>query len=870
MVSVGTTNITTYIPELSLKNTELYRGEGCMVTWLRPQTAFYCILCAGEIDTIDDDKGNKTVIPQWAYCETRKLMCSLTKVSRRKKNVLGYLVRLTKPTPDTMTPPGWPAWVLRNPPRCQFFLDPATGNFVRSIQTTQNTELTGYDASPLGSNDRRAEDFNEAAMREMEERGLLPVNPRKPIEDMLNKFAATRRNYAENVVTRRVQSGRLKHIVPEPTRLQVTIYGDSDDPKTKGKRKDDESSIEKARIVKLKKAFQSSLSRQPIPGEIINLLLVSGALLLSLFFFVILEYVHTELAFNSLDGTFGISWMCSDMYRYLGDSAYLGLSLALLSTGALTNYENETTKTGYEAMVRAQLGYNVKRIEEIVKEIASAAQEFEDIEADVVYRKDVALVTYGTYSNAARTDNNTLIESFLSINSALLSLKKTALTDIGLNNRDLLYVRDNYFNGISEKVPRSSSQIDSTLRYYTESKLSADLYIFVSATTIVVICVVLVVPFIFRAKKSKQEVLTNFLRIPKRAIGDLCSKCERYVGDLEKDLRPDYVQTMREDTEGSEEKKELLGGEQLDHIEESHTGLRHFRGVTSDKCSTILKCLFVMLTLDGYFFFCYYYAYSQGEIIQRLYKSLHAIGSLQQNTLESFNVLREAIFSSNLTVLYKSDKVAVAERLIMEERYAMEDILWTCLLSNDSHVEFDKDYANGWLHNSICSSWERFEFFNSTETCQSFLGGITITGTYSLLSDYLFVYRKLLTDMANTTTSSSNILNTDEWANERELVHYIFSVVFEEYNNYNQMRVTDEVEETTQLKVIVMLSFLFAMLFFFLTFWIPYLVRLRTELWRTDGMLILIPNDVIAHNKLLRDQFMKKNPLFTQETTTPE
>jgi hypothetical protein len=166
------------------------------------------------------------------------------------------------------------------------------------------------------------------------------------------------------------------------------------------------------------------------------------------------------------------------------------------------------------------------------------------------------------------------------------------------------------------------------------------------------------------------------------------------------------------------------------------------------------------------------------------------------------------------------------------------------------------------MHGSICNKWSQFEFLKSQAACEEFLRGLPTKGTYTLLMDHLFSARKFLSD--SVTLSVKTITNSAEWVSQRQLLHFILSVQLQNYNEFFLGLISGLADSTLQIKVAIMLGYVFGVIFSFIALWLPYLLQLRTEIWRTDAMLIIIPNDVICSNKFLKELFLKKNTIFNQ------
>ncbi len=172
------------------------------------------------------------------------------------------------------------------------------------------------------------------------------------------------------------------------------------------------------------------------------------------------------------------------------------------------------------------------------------------------------------------------------------------------------------------------------------------------------------------------------------------------------------------------------------------------------------------------------------------------------------------------------------------------------------------DFFDRWLHASICDDWSKYSFFSTQESCLGFANGVSKQGFYSLMMQFYFNCREVLSESKSLT--STEIFNSYEWAVITVIQRDIVTYKVPEYMDYLLSFIKDVQSTTINIKLIVMLCYVFAAVLFFLAFWIPYIMRLRTEIWRTDSMLILIPTEVITKDRFLKEAFEKRMTILLQ------
>jgi hypothetical protein len=167
---------------------------------------------------------------------------------------------------------------------------------------------------------------------------------------------------------------------------------------------------------------------------------------------------------------------------------------------------------------------------------------------------------------------------------------------------------------------------------------------------------------------------------------------------------------------------------------------------------------------------------------------------------------------------------------------------------------------NAWMYSSICGQ-PAGSYFTNRSDCKTFAYGIVSQGYYNSLMEFVFLGSSILKRIK--LQHASTILNSDDWLSMRVLVREIFSAMNVQYMNLLFVLISNTVQSTQFIMLGVMLGYVLTLIFAFLIFWVPYIIQLRLEIWRTNGMLLLIPSEVYMTSKLLRAALEKKVPMLT-------
>lgn len=812
---------------------------------------FFCL--------VKENSDEKIIINRQDHGIEILIGCQLTEFSNEKVGIMGYLIKIyrqkgnlsfdTKNTnPDEKTPEF----------RFEFLYDPDKEIYKRK-RTWVNQSLPKMIIS--------SEDVRENVVQNKVVTTISKENYGKEIseaiklastlslEDLLNAISNSEKHYGSNVTTYRIRKGKIKKITPLPTLLQSIAFSVPQDDDLQAQ--NDFRSIEKARIAKLKKDYHNSLSDQPIPAEVIHLLLVSAMLLSTIVILTAVDYWLFDKSLNKAQNSIDLLWVNNNIFQLVGDSWYQSLSLNLLKENVIVNYEDSNSTLQYESNLRTRLGNNIGLIENLIDEFQSDLETFGDIFNSNLGSRDLSVMNYNSEGEANLT-MSTCLEYYYMVNSALLNIKEAPLEALSTLDMNILFVRNNYLNAHADKIRKLYQPIYLSLADYIDKQVTTIEIMFIIASFALFLCSLAFIPFILKAKITKQELLSNFLRIPKQSVYKLTQKCEHYLTNFQQDIAQGEDQQSTDKHSAVENENEQQQQELSDEFEYVLLP-KEFLPSCIEKLSLIGICFLVTVFLDTYFIFSYAFLNYISSVMQSRLDSINAICIIHGNTQLLFNCFREMTINSTSQVLYQNNSNLISEQLIIWQRIYSENIIKANLITDSwllgSHIDFFKS----WLYGSICNNYQQYFVFDSQQECQNFLNNKTTKGTYTLLMDFIFTMRNFLSNSSD--VDFMNILNSESWIDQRKLVESILSTQFQIYNTYYQGLISDHVEYAMKIKVILMICYIVLVVVVMLCFLLPYIVKIRSDLCNTEGMLILIPNNVIAGNKQLKEIFVKKNAI---------
>jgi len=135
-----------------------------------------------------------------------------------------------------------------------------------------------------------------------------------------------------------------------------------------------------------------------------------------------------------------------------------------------------------------------------------------------------------------------------------------------------------------------------------------------------------------------------------------------------------------------------------------------------------------------------------------------------------------------------------------------------------------------------------------------------------VLIEFVFLVPSILNVFSHIiphSTAPQEFFNRKDWLALRKIARYITHQKNSHYVDY----IISIIEGVTnEAKIIILIALLVyitisAICFFFI--WIPYTLRLKKGICRTNSMLLLIPIEVYLNNRYLREKFDQKVAALT-------
>jgi len=143
--------------------------------------------------------------------------------------------------------------------------------------------------------------------------------------------------------------------------------------------------------------------------------------------------------------------------------------------------------------------------------------------------------------------------------------------------------------------------------------------------------------------------------------------------------------------------------------------------------------------------------------------------------------------------------------------------------------------------------------------CQESLNQALKLGLFNLKEQIFKLLRLDYDDYLNTgTTTTDQLINL--FVINDELKKWGLTVL-DSFNSYQETYMGDLISNATNLQEILLVIYIFLITGMVIFFWLPYLAKLKAEVWRTTKMINMIPLDVVnnipAIKRFLKDLIRK-------------
>ncbi|CAD8045670.1 unnamed protein product [Paramecium sonneborni] len=221
---------------------------------------------------------------------------------------------------------------------------------------------------------------------------------------------------------------------------------------------------------------------------------------------------------------------------------------------------------------------------------------------------------------------------------------------------------------------------------------------------------------------------------------------------------------------------------------------------------------------------------------------------LKYSLIRSYNLKYSIYFTIEQILQTTNYKEQYIEALYENERLCLESLQQSFSSKFDPYLSL----YNLFNLQSLClQKFETDQFILDVNQCSVLSGGILDRGLRNSITS-------LALWASNTLSTDIKILDSQQVKNYIQQVYYIDQAIVYLNSQYAQA-MTDFVDSEQQIEKIKFSVFIIGLLFIFLFIWTPYNKEMSRQIWRTKGMLNMIPFEMIKAQESLKNAFLKGN-----------
>jgi len=281
----------------------------------------------------------------------------------------------------------------------------------------------------------------------------------------------------------------------------------------------------------------------------------------------------------------------------------------------------------------------------------------------------------------------------------------------------------------------------------------------------------------------------------------------------------------------------------------------------NNKGAVIFQFTFIIAIIATYFIVVFVTENQQQSSVRRALNHLQLLSSINPDFRYTVDYTTEEIVQETKIAAYTFPGVDFLDQRAFYKQQSLDLIQLVSDSLKSSFPGSFKNYIasyNTYDSGNICSAYYT-QNATINDFCISVAGelltrGLSLSQTrMSQISDDLI---KSWTNSAKNDAAKSAILSGDDYTQMEDLMNLISPVIealetemLENFDDY-----LSRIDTLAKVKFIVFIVAAF-LIFFFI--WIPYLKRLKEKIFRTKGMLNMIPMNIITKNESLKTEFIQ-------------
>ena len=676
-----------------------------------------------------------------------------------------------------------------------------------------------------------------------------------------------------------------------------------DEPKEKKKENaqdDDVGSVASGTksLLKHLRALRKAVYEQYCPRSVTQLQYVARFVFLALLVITLVYFFNAKGLYNDLKSNIdNIFFSKARFFNTIGVGASvraLVLMNPLARTSGIqlinTTVKNDTDyyKDGYTAMGAITMSYqdwvyqNLETYAVALKQAQNAlstsdfsfsSENIEDINPSAIR------ISYKEDTNIAAEFSVDCWSAIMGLVTHSLKVRHMSLAQITTNDSSVYYVLTNSFNSILGKIERSASAILSESHKSANGNRQILMILLIVASVAITVSVFIIIRVVIKVKQNKEDILVLFTEIPAKSIKTQLNKCRRCFNSFreedktgqndqnidvedeeEKEKKDEKDEDGKEEGEEGEDddKKQDDASELLKAERTTHRGSRKmkkkFKPYSTNILVLLLKFLFFVAILEGYFMYSYFKSAAFLSLALELIDELGAITQRSNSNGFLYNILQEYVGTNGTAKILSKDSETYVVDKINETIREQESFL---KLHSNNIGSNDGDYNTFFdklIYENVC---DLIYGYNSTllSDCEDF--DVLLKGLHSANVAFWDGIRGFANDFQSTSNRTEYNISTtlvdSRLVKYERLQNRYFVHAYERLQGMLNDGLNAKFDSEYQLVLILFVCYLLtlAILYFFL--WSIFIESTRHSLWVTKSMLAIIPVNTIQEVRSIKE-----------------
>ncbi|CAK66138.1 unnamed protein product (macronuclear) [Paramecium tetraurelia] len=534
--------------------------------------------------------------------------------------------------------------------------------------------------------------------------------------------------------------------------------------------------------------------------------------------------------------------------------------------------KTDADKKAYETTWKTKLNNSITNVDNLNKELMLSNVGLSD---SIVKQLSTDIVTMR--SSDGNEQLYDLSEAIQQIISKSLIIREKNIANISMKDIDVKFVLYNSLNSLIYQLRLFSTMYANELRIKTQNNGETFLLILgVSAAAIGLGLIIMIIAMI-SVSKNQEEVLAMFLDLPDKTVKYLYNKSENFISNLQ---MGEDDEMMSEIDDGEKEEQE-----ELNKTLKTKRKKKKFKNTNKDQRNFIFGIFFVLSVTQGYFVLNYILSNTFLTNLDQMIPEINAtaraesfyrfvdIGERALFLDRNQTILNEdayTIVKNNLNSLYTLDSsmhqehslnVEITNQIYLDafkEMFMSQPCTIMATVMNEVIEQDCQTFADGAIFQGMAVGVARYfenlryimtiydQFWNNSKA------------NFTQLARGFATFKNITKNQDNTTNLVLNLNNFNHTKEARQMqdnyhrgtFRYLIKKMIE--GIYQDM----ESSRTQLLAFFIVFEVLLFVIYFIL--WLPLVVKMTKDIWRTRAMIMMIPLRVIQNIRSIK-AYIKDN-----------